>query len=468
MSFPGRKVPVMPSITPAGSEFPTFPIPPAFAASRPSRVHRAGAMLAAAAGAPLLLAPATAGAQLPRFLLVDRDSDVIWLVRDANGDGVIDASEVAPWFDATNAAGTPGLANPGSLAVRRGGLTIVGDGDSTRRAINIFLDRNHDGDALDAGESAQGANLFAASDISFGSPQGAAFDADGYAYIANASNAAGLDAIYRLVDLDGDGLFMSFGEIVEVVGAPAFGSSSGSSFNPAAIVFIGAAGYMRNSGANFHGVYRFEDLDGNGRADDPGEFTGFWTLTPENLSGVTPAAGLTLEVDRARPGSLYTLQTGAGGVDQLVRLTDADGSGAAHEPGEAVIVYANDASGFTASGIASLPDGRVILTEARGSVLLLTDLDGDGAFTGEGESQVILSEIEAVAAARQVALFPCPGDWNQDLTVNSNDISAFLTDWLDAVAAGTIQADMDASGTTNSADIAEFLTAWLAGVQGGC
>src|SRR5690606_37694853 len=98
----------------------------------------------------------------------------------------------------------------------------VGDGDSTRRAINIFLDRNHDGDALDAGESAQGANLFAASDISFGSPQGAAFDADGYAYIANASNAAGLDAIYRLVDLDGDGLFMSFGEIVEVVGAPAF------------------------------------------------------------------------------------------------------------------------------------------------------------------------------------------------------------------------------------------------------
>src|SRR5690606_23473475 len=145
--------------------------------------------------APLLLAPATAGAQQqpPRFLLVDRDSDVIWVVRDANGDGVIDASEVAPWFDATNAAATPGLASPASLAERRGGLVIVGDGDSTRRAINIFLDRNHDGDALDAGESAQGANLFAASDISFGSPQGAAFDADGYAYIANASNAAGAD-----------------------------------------------------------------------------------------------------------------------------------------------------------------------------------------------------------------------------------------------------------------------------------
>lgn len=449
----------MPPITPAGSRFPSFSISPAFAAA-----------LAAAGCAPLLLAPATAGAQQqpPRFLLVDRDSDVIWVVRDANGDGVIDASEVAPWFDATNAAATPGLASPASLAVRRGGLVIVGDGDSTRRAINIFLDRNHDGDALDVGESAQGANLFAASGISFGSPQGAAFDADGYAYIANASNAAGADAIYRLVDLDGDGLFMSLGEIVEVVGAPAFGSSSGSAFNPAEIVFIGLAGYMRNSGSGFHGVYRFEDLDGNGRADDPGEFTGFWTLTPENLSGVTPAAGLALEVDRARPGSLYTLQTGAGGVDYLVRLTDVDGSGAAHEPGEAVIVYANAASGFSAAGIASLPDGRVILTEARGSVLLLTDLDGDGTFTGDGEAQVILSEIEAIGAARQVALFPCPGDWNEDLVVNSNDISAYLTDWLDAVASGTVQADVDASGSTNSTDISAFLTAWLAGVQGGC
>ncbi len=62
----------------------------------------------------------------------------------------------------------------------------------------------------------------------------------------------------------------------------------------------------------------------------------------------------------------------------------------------------------------------------------------------------------------------CRADWNEDGTVNSTDISAFLTTWLASVNASDCTADFDASGTTNSTDISAFLTAWLAGVNGSC
>jgi|GEM_PF-1330472 len=62
----------------------------------------------------------------------------------------------------------------------------------------------------------------------------------------------------------------------------------------------------------------------------------------------------------------------------------------------------------------------------------------------------------------------CPADWNGDGSVNSNDISAFLTSWLDSVQAGTLGADFSGDGAVNSNDISAFLTAWLGAVQNGC
>jgi len=62
----------------------------------------------------------------------------------------------------------------------------------------------------------------------------------------------------------------------------------------------------------------------------------------------------------------------------------------------------------------------------------------------------------------------CPADWDGSGAVNSNDISAFLTSWLDSVQNGTLDADFDQSGAVNSNDISAFLTAWLAAVGGGC
>ncbi len=62
----------------------------------------------------------------------------------------------------------------------------------------------------------------------------------------------------------------------------------------------------------------------------------------------------------------------------------------------------------------------------------------------------------------------CDADWDQNSQVNSNDISAFLSDWLASIQDGTLVADFDGSGTVNSNDISAFLSAWLTAVAEGC
>jgi YVTN family beta-propeller protein len=63
---------------------------------------------------------------------------------------------------------------------------------------------------------------------------------------------------------------------------------------------------------------------------------------------------------------------------------------------------------------------------------------------------------------------PCPADWDGNGQVNSTDISAFLTAWLDSLNNQNLNADFDNNGIVNSSDISAFLTAWLQAVQNGC
>ena len=62
----------------------------------------------------------------------------------------------------------------------------------------------------------------------------------------------------------------------------------------------------------------------------------------------------------------------------------------------------------------------------------------------------------------------CRGDWNGDGMVNSNDISAFLTTWLESINGAACTADMDGNQVVNSNDISAFLTVWLNAIAGGC
>jgi hypothetical protein len=53
----------------------------------------------------------------------------------------------------------------------------------------------------------------------------------------------------------------------------------------------------------------------------------------------------------------------------------------------------------------------------------------------------------------------CVGDFNNDGTVNTLDVLAFLNAW----AAGDSSADINGDGTVNTLDVLAFLNAWAAG-----
>lgn len=376
-----------------------------------ARTTVGAASLAAALVAPSL-APAQTWAPV-RIILTDRTYDTLWMVHDANGNGVIDEpDELVQFFGNANAAGTPTCLNPNALGVRNDGLVLAGDQDNARRCVYLLRDLNGDGDAMDAGESVIGVAPGNASGISFAFPTGVGFDARGRGFVVNGGNTLGLDGVYRLEDLDHDGTWSQAGEAAEYAGVPVFGAVNGP-FVPYEICFVGNVGYMRDSGGTTgnitRGVYRLEDLNANGRADDPGEFTPFWTTAGQ--SGVAPAAGFGVCVDPMRPRSFYVLQTVAipsAGTDQLIRLTDVNGDGDAQDSGEAELVYQTSESGFTSIAVRALPDGRVFVSDNSGTrIIVLRDLNGDGKFDGPAErSNFFVNTGARVGDCRVFAFWP--------------------------------------------------------------
>ena len=403
----------------------------------------------------------TAMAQVT-VLLADRGTNKLWRLTDANQNGTIEADEVFIWYDESNAAGTGLADNLNALFVGPDG-TVIG-GDQVQRVYYWFKDLNGDGDALDANESRQIASTPNPSGASTTFPTGGAFGPNGEIFIVNAGNANGVDAIYRCRDVDSDGTWMQAGDIAQWVGDNpiAFGPGNGA-FSPQEIV-MGAdgVGFLRNSSANLHGVFRFQDINGNGRADDDGvEFKRWYTGA---------SAGFALEPDVLRPGSFYYHQLAAPGIDQILRLSDDNNNGNADDADEAVLVFSTAEAGFSSVDLLCLPDGDVLFTDnSLGRIIRLTDLDGDGLFTAaEERTDFFISTGTGVDEVRQVVLMPnlpapptCgTADFDGDGDVGTDaDIEAFF-----ACLAGTCcptcwqgGADFNGDGDTGTdADIESF------------
>ncbi|HYE03357.1 MAG TPA: hypothetical protein VD963_08995 [Phycisphaerales bacterium] len=418
----------------------------------------AAGMLACAAGAPAL--------GQTRFVIADRTNDSLWVLADHNHNGVIEEpGEVHLLFSAANAAGTPGPLNPTALEVRRDGLIVYGDQDSTRKMLVGLRDLNLDGDAQDPGESWVIADPTNASAISFAFPTGIAFDSLGRPVVVNAGNALGNDGVYRL-DIAGDGDAQEPGEVSTLVGTGNFQGANGP-YSPQELVPVAASFLLRNSSAGLNGVFRLADLSADGDMDDAGELAGVWT---SGSSGVTPGAGFALEPDRARPGAVYTQQvvsTPSAGTDQIVRLVDWGGEGQYDQPGDAAVVYQTSEAGFTAIDLYSLPDGRLLVTDNSGNrVIVLADLNSDTDFQDTGERTDYLANTAGIiAAARQIAAYPCPGDFDRNWLVGTADITGFLSAWFADLANGTTEADFDRNGVVGTADITSFLNAWFASLN---
>jgi hypothetical protein len=381
------------------------------------------AALLAAVLAPAVVTPAVnAGITV---LLADRGANKIWRLTDTSGDGVIQSGEITVWYDETNVAGTGLADNLNAFFISPDG-TVIG-GDQVLRVYYRFKDLNNDGDALDLGESALIASTPNVSGASTTFPAGGAFAANGDVLIVNAGNANGCDAIYRCRDTDIDGQWMSLGEIMPVVAdAPAGFVTCNGDYSPQEIV-LGAdgAGYLRNSFAGGHGVYRFVDLDNNGRADDSTEEFSRWYIGA--------SAGFAIEPDLSRPGSLYYHTLTSPAIDQIYRLTDTTDDGV-HAADLAELVFSTAETGFTSVDILCLPGGDVLFSDNSGKrIIRLRDNDCDGLFTSLGERTDFLPMgSPGIIDVRQIVLLPTPpecgtSDYNGDGDFGTDaDIEAFF------------------------------------------
>ncbi|GAB5469960.1 MAG: hypothetical protein Kilf2KO_29900 [Rhodospirillales bacterium] len=322
-------------------------------------------------------------------LVGDQRKDQVLLLRDRNGDGdAADAGETGVFFDEANASG---LAAPSEnvFTLHQASDKSVYVGDGTTDSVYRLRDANNDGDAQDAGEAGVWFSADNAAGLSTVTPNGIHEGADGAIYIANAgTSSAPQDAIYRTVDLNGDGDANDAGEASVWLDVQSVIDTA----VPFDLSFDGSVAYLNDlTGATSDAIYRIEDKNGD-HAIQGDEVRPF--ITDDMNFGAPVDIASAVGVG----GSLYTLTwfPPAGEISKLFRLTDLDGSEQIDAQNEAVEVWNADAlpegfDMFVGFSVAADEDGKVTLT-ADGNVVSLSDLNGDGDFLDAGETEILGSD----------------------------------------------------------------------------
>lgn len=367
----------------------------------------------------------------PNGVLVgDQRKDQILLLQDRNNDGIASgADETTVFFDANNESG---LAAPtGNIfTVHQASGKSVYAGDGTTDTVYRLNDLNNDGDAQDAGEAAVWFSADNAAGFSTVTPNGIHEGEDGAIYIANAGvSSAPQDAIYRTVDLNGDGDANDEGEAtlwfdVQTVIDTAV---------PFDLSFDGDVAYLSDlAGTATDVIYRIEDTNRDGTIQTD-EVTNF--ITDDMSFGAPVDIANATGVD----GSLYTL-TWFPDDDEILtlfRLTDLDGSGQVDDAGEAVEIWNASAmpEGLTAEigfSVTTDEDGNVTLTGndfgGNSHVISLTDLNDDGDFLDEGETAVFGSNTynDQLTRARAVEYYEGTAQVTASTAGAGNHFSIFL------------------------------------------
>jgi alpha-tubulin suppressor-like RCC1 family protein len=325
-------------------------------------------------------------------LLADQAGDRIDLLRDLNGDGdAADAGERTLFFGDGAASGFAApTTNPFVLMTAADGAAFVGDGGAN--TVWRLVDLNGDGDAMDAAEATAWLSPANAAGVSTVTPNGLAQGPDGAIYVVNAGVASRpQDAIYRTVDLNGDGDADDAGETSVWLDLSTVSTRSA----PFTLSFDGSVAHLLDPNGGAPTIWRIEDADRSG-AISADEVTPF--VTAANAFGAV--------IDFAHAGEAGSLLTwqwldDGDGVWRLTRLTDRDGSGAIDAADEVDVVWNSTRlpegfSQFAGFSVATDGAGRVALTSngadpAQRSVWLLTDRNGDGDFLDDGETGVLAS-----------------------------------------------------------------------------
>ncbi len=345
---------------------------------------------------------------LEGLLLGDQTADKIFLLRDLNGDGdATDDGERVVFFDAANQSGLAAPAgNIFAIHQSTDGAVYVGDGDSD--SVYALRDLNGDGDANDLGEARLWFSAATADGRPLVTPTGVATGADGAIYVVNAGVIAGPvdDVIYRTQDLNKDGDANDAGESKVWLDLQTLNAKS-SAFD---IAFAGDVAYVTDSnGADPDTIYRIQDLDHDG-VIEAGEAKIF--ISDNNPFGVpvdlTHAVQdgivLTWELTAGAGGVAHVYRltdlNNSGDIDKAAEAVEVWNSGLMPAGFETSV-------GFS---IAASPNGDVAITSNGGAanqrnVVRLTDLNGDGDFLDVGETVLLVSNaLDAAVGQRPRSL----------------------------------------------------------------
>lgn len=263
--------------------------------------------------------------------------------------------------------------------------------DSSTDVLVYLADRTQNGTWNVPGEH----SVFYADTDSDGGPalstaSSLAYDSRGTLFVAD----TGLDAILRMKDADGDGKarLSTLGEWAVFLD----GSNAAGILFPSILTIVFGPGdvlYGINSGAGsapLDFVFRAEDLNADGDANDVGELTVVYDSTAGSVNIAVPFA-LAYEPST---GDLFASDVNP---DAIYRLTDLDQNGDYYGVGEVVTVYtgahATSPGLSNANRIRVAPDGSLLVNDATlDAIILLRDLNLNGSYDDTNEATIFADQ----------------------------------------------------------------------------
>ena len=393
------------------------------------------------------------------LLVSDQSLDGIYLTRDLNGDGdADDPDEVSEYFRMEPNSIPPGVT---TLFQSENGPVFFADPEMD--GVFRLQDLNHDCDAMDPNEFTPWFTSANAGGLQITVPGGVWEDADGAVYILNAGSVATpVDAIYRTVDLNGDGDAEDVDEGTVWMDIQTLVTDS-AAFE---LVFMKDAAYWADSmGGGSDAIMRAEDLNGDGQIG-----TGEFNIFVDEASGFGIGIFSALATDG---NSLYVIDL-SGSPQTLFRLTDLNDSGTIDDSSEVEEVWdeACVPAGFDMSATFSMaigPHKELAVTSNgtdtgnRDNIFRLVDLDGDGLYTSEGETIIWAQgngEDTFVERARAVEyILAALGDVDGNGHVDLSDLASLLATYglSDGDENYNPAADFDNDDTITLSDLAALL-----------
>lgn len=324
------------------------------------------------------------------LLVGDQRTEQILLLQDLNGDGfATDPQEISVYFDNSNNSGLESpTTNVFSLHQGEDGTVFVGDGHSD--AVYRLHDRNGDGDAQDYSEAQIWFSSENGASLPLVTPNGIWHGSKETIFIANAGTPIEpMDAVYRTVDLNGDGDANDVGEATKWLDL----AKTETDFVPFSIGFDGEVAFLSNlAGTLEDSVYRLEDQDGDGliSLDEyiPFISTEIGADTSVNIASLTVSRGAV---------HVLSWEPLAGNTIRLYKLEDLDGSKQIDHPIEMIEVWnsltlPSGTDAEIAYSLASNQAGELSITansfNGTASVLRLKDANGDGDYLDKAETVI--------------------------------------------------------------------------------